>query len=153
VGFGQSIGDLFGSITEGIGNLAPAITAAAPFFAPQPAAPQRNIFDVIARDTPGGGIGGGIQTVGLPALALGGLALGLGESIGSGVLGMGGTSSSPVSGTLFRQTPSGRIRAVNKATIMGPDGKVHFFLHAVPKGFKVNVANVSGRTRHHHHPR
>jgi len=90
--------------------------------------------------------------VGLPALVggalAGGAAFGLGEGLAGGFFGGGGGE---VTGTLFRQTPSGKIRAVNKATIMGPDGKVHFFLHATPKGFKVNVANVSGRTRHHHH--
>ncbi len=66
---------------------------------------------------------------------------------------IGGGGAVDQVGTLFKMTPSGRIRALNKAAIMAPDGQIHFFLHAVPKGWKVNVRNVSGRTAHHHHPR
>lgn len=54
--------------------------------------------------------------------------------------------------TLFRPTAS-RIAPLNMFSVIGPDGKCHTWLHATPKGWKVNKANVSGRRRHHHHPR
>lgn len=63
----------------------------------------------------------------------------------------GGGSSIP---QLFKQTASGKMRARRRVQLLGPDGNVHTWLHAVPKGWKVNETNVSGRRKaHHHHAR
>lgn len=51
---------------------------------------------------------------------------------------------------LFRQTMS-RLAPVNEFAVIGPDGKCHTWLHAVPRGWKINKSNVTGRRRHHHH--
>ncbi len=80
----------------------------------------------------------------LPAILGGAVA---GEVVSSVAGGGGGDM------TLFRQTATGVARARNHFTTIGPDGKCHTWLHAVPKGWRVNASNVSGRRRHHHHPR
>jgi hypothetical protein len=53
---------------------------------------------------------------------------------------------------MFRSTMQ-RIVPVPEISVIGPDGKCHTWLHARPKGWKINRANVSGRRsrRHHHH--
>jgi len=152
MGFGQSLGEVFQSLTQGIGSLAPAIQAAAPFFAPTPNLPAGGGPLQTPSFAPSGG---GFSTAGLPALIggalTGGAAFGLGEGAAMSLFdsGAGGGSN----GSLFKMTPSGKVRAVSKATVMGPDGKCHFFLHATPKGWKVNASNVSGRRPAHHHHR
>jgi len=88
------------------------------------------------------GAAGGLATEGIEALAA------YMSSQGNGAM----TSAAP--GGLFRPaTSSMKPRPVNKIQVMGPDGKCHTWLHATPKGWKVNATNVSGRRRHHHHPR
>jgi len=67
---------------------------------------------------------------------------------------LGGEGITGSGSQLFRPpTASMKPRPVNKVQVMGPDGKCHTWLHATPKGWKVNASNVSGRRRHHHHPR
>ena len=88
------------------------------------------------------GAAGGLATEGIEALAS------YLSSGGNGAM----TSAAP--GGLFRPpTASMRPRPVNKIQVMGPDGKCHTWLHATPKGWKVNASNVSGRRRRHSHPR
>lgn len=54
---------------------------------------------------------------------------------------------------LFR-TVTTRDVPIPEFSVIGPDGKCHTWLHARPKGWKINKCNVSGRRRrHHHHPR
>lgn len=95
--------------------------------------------------------GGGAQPGGFPAMPAGfpsamGLTLpgttpgtALGELFGGGVP------------PLFRPTMT-RIVPVPEFSLIGPDGKCHTWLHARPKGWKINRTNVSGRRRRHHHP-
>lgn len=98
------------------------------------------------------------SAVALPALAFGGLApaigrqlpgivggLGIGELIGQ--LGGGGGGAPP--GQLFRNTMT-RVVPISEFSMIGPDGKCHTWLHATPKGWKINKSNVSGRRRHRH---
>lgn len=79
----------------------------------------------------------------LPGI-LGGLA---GGELLEGLFGNGGNG-----GALFKPSAS-RIVAVPEITMMGPDGKCHTWLHATPKGWKINKSNVTGRRRRHHHHR
>jgi len=66
----------------------------------------------------------------------------------------GSSAAAAANGGLFKPPmASMKPRPVNKIQVMGPDGKCHTWLHATPKGWKVNATNVSGRRRHHHHPR
>lgn len=143
MGFGQSVGEIFRGLGEGIGAAAPALPGLAQLFGRGQAPIVMTSFPAPQQQRqlpPGFGdfvpVAGGNGVVGPPAQLQ---------------LGPGG-GGDPI-GALFKMTPSGRVRAVNKATIMGPDGQCHFFLHATPRGWKVNVSNVSGRRRHHHHPR
>ncbi len=140
--FGQSLE----SIARTIGNVAESLAPVLPlFFPPQPApvlqgfpSPPRldpNFFPPL----PSGGF---TPVANRPPLSL--------PAPGGGAMTLGGGGAV---GELFKVDALGRVRARNKATIMGPDGQCHFFLKAVPKGWKVNVANVSGRRGHHHHRR
>jgi len=116
----------------------------------------RQALDAFTRPVPG--LPAGVTTAGLIPTSvirqIPGIVGGLvgGELIESLVGGNGGGMP-----TLFKQsmTPSGGVRnnPINELTVVGPDGKCHTWLHAVPKGWRVNKANVSGRRRHHHHPR
>jgi len=84
--------------------------------------------------------------------ALGGLAGGALAELLPTLL--GGNGNGATGGQLFKPpTASMKPRPVNKVQVMGPDGKCHTWLHATPKGWKINATNVSGRRRHHHHPR
>jgi hypothetical protein len=56
------------------------------------------------------------------------------------------TVAQTAAGGLFRPSAQ-RIVPLNEFSVIGPDGKSHTWLHARPKGWKVNKANVSGRTR------
>jgi hypothetical protein len=47
---------------------------------------------------------------------------------------------------LFRLTAQ-RITPLPELSLIGPDGKCHTWLHARPKGWKINKAGVTGRTR------
>ncbi len=66
------------------------------------------------------------------------------------VPGLGTLTGQPASNALFRPTAS-RIMPVTEFSLIGPDGKCHTWLHARPKGWKINRSNVSGRRRHRHH--
>jgi len=68
--------------------------------------------------------------------------------------GLFGGGAAAANGGLFKPPmASMKPRPVNKIQVMGPDGKCHTWLHATPKGWKVNASNVSGRRRRHSHPR
>jgi len=91
-----------------------------------------------------GGAAGGLAVEGIEALA--------------NALSQAGPSAGAMAttapGALFRTpTASMKPRPVNKVQVMGPDGKCHTWLHATPKGYKVDAYNVSGRRRRHSHPR
>ncbi len=145
MGFGQDLGNFIESVGTGLGAAAPFLLplfgrgAPAPVFFPSPG-PVAQPFPTPTQMQLPGGFNGVVPI----------------RNISDEVLGpppqlqlpTGG--GSPI-GALFRMTASGRVRPVNRATILGPDGQCHTFLHATPKGWKVNVSNVSGRRRHHHH--
>jgi hypothetical protein len=56
------------------------------------------------------------------------------------------TVAQTAAGGLFRPSAQ-RIVPLNEFSVIGPDGKTHTWLHARPTRWKVNKANVSGRTR------
>ncbi len=139
MGFGQSgfFGGLSGGISDILGSLQPFI----------PVAQQL--------------IGGGRAPTVLPGFPGAGLATqpagifgdtSIIDLLGFGA-GAGAVTTPGVAGGLFRPTMS-RIAPVNEFAVIGPDGKCHTWLHATPKGWKINKSNVMGRRRrHHHHPR
>ncbi len=133
----QSGGSGFGGILSAIPDIIGALTGGAGFF-PQ-AAPTQSFVGPL--------LGAGAKTIAknIPGI-LGGVALG---ELVEGLVGGGGAGSS---GGLFRPTAS-KVMPVPEITQIGPDGKCHTWLHATPKGWKINKSNVSGRRRHHHHPR
>ncbi len=137
MGFGQSgfFGGLAGGITDILGGLQPFI----------PVAQQL--------------IGGGRAPTVFPGTGLATQPAGLfpGDPSLLDLLGFGGGAGAVTTpgapGALFRPTAS-RIVPVGEFAMIGPDGKCHTWLHATPKGWKINKSNVMGRRRrHHHHPR
>ncbi len=84
--------------------------------------------------------GSGPGTLSFPGLGLGEPGTVLGEILGGGVP------------PLFRQTMT-RTVPISEFSVIGPTGRCETWLHARPKGWKINKSNVSGRRRHHHHPR
>jgi len=128
--------DWWDTLQSGIGTLGSNILAAIN----RPAAPtqQAGVGAVL------GGAAGGLAVEGIEALV--------------NALSQAGPSSGAMAaaapGGLFRPpTASMKPRPVNMVQVMGPDGKCHTWLHATPKGWKVNASNVSGRRRRHSHPR
>ena len=141
---GSSVGsgwDVFDQVLDtagqifGPGGIFGQAPAQAPWPAPgvmQPFLPA--VVPPLVQGTIGGLAGGALAEI-LPAL-------------------LGGNGNGAMEGQLFKApTASMKPRPVNKVQVMGPDGKCHTWLHATPKGWKVNATNVSGRRRHHHHPR
>ncbi len=62
-------------------------------------------------------------------------------------------SIAQMAGSRFFHQTTARIVPTNEISMVGPYGKIQTWLHARPKGWKINKSNVSGRRRHHHHPR
>ncbi len=113
-----------------------AVTGGRGFFPPDPT--RASIVAPILR-------GGAAVARQLPGI-LGGLAAGeLFEGLGGG--------GEVVPDTAFFRTTVARLTPTPEISMIGPDGKCHTWLHATPRGWKINRSNVTGRRRHHHHPR
>jgi len=98
------------------------------------------------------------QTAGIGTVvagAAGGLTAEAIEALIAKLSGGGNGNGAMAPGGLFRpSTTSMKARPVSKIQVMNPStGRCETWLHAVPKGWKINQSNVSGRRRHHHHPR
>lgn len=140
MGFGQAgfFGGLAGGITDILGGLQPFIPVAQQLISPGRAPTVLPGFPGPGLATQPAALFGGDTSL-LDLLGFGG--------------GAGAVTAPGVAGGLFRPTMS-RIVPVNEFAMIGPDGKCHTWLHATPKGWKINKSNVMGRRRrHHHHPR